>query len=159
MIAPSTARLCVSLTLLALGCEAKTPPPHVHPEEPVPRAADLSEAPRSQAELSTASAVPVATAQAALTRVSDPSLICMVTNQYMGSPQIPIVVEGRSYYGCCEMCKGRLESDPSSRVALDPVSQRPVDKSTAVIGKTSSGRALYFESDRTFAAYTGDSKR
>lgn len=88
-----------------------------------------------------------------LTRVTDRSLVCMVNNQFMGQPQIPIEADGRTYYGCCEMCKGRLGSDPSSRVSADPVSGKTVDKATAVIGRDRSGQALYFENDLTFAAY------
>jgi YHS domain-containing protein len=100
-----------------------------------------------------------APASSALTRVTDRSLVCMVNNQFMGQPQIPIEVEGRTYYGCCEMCKGRLGSDPSSRVGTDPVSGNTVDKATAVIGKTDDGRTLYFENDQTFAAYARGASR
>jgi hypothetical protein len=50
--------------------------------------------------------------------------VCMVNNHFMGRPQIPIEVEERTYYGCCEMCKGRLGSDPSSRVSTDPAAAR-----------------------------------
>src|SRR5690606_36465661 len=32
-------------------------------------------------------------------RVADPSLVCMVNDQFMGTPQIPIAVAGRTYYG------------------------------------------------------------
>ncbi len=90
---------------------------------------------------------------ASLTLVTDRSLVCMVNNQFMGRPQIPIEVEGHTYYGCCEMCRGRLGSDPSSRVALDPVTGTTVDKSMAVIGRDASGRTHYFESEQTFAAF------
>lgn len=88
-----------------------------------------------------------------LTLVTDRSLVCMVNNQFMGRPQIPIEVDGRTYYGCCEMCKGRLRSDPSSRVSTDPVSGNRVDKATAVIGRAGDGRTLYFENNQTFVAY------
>jgi YHS domain-containing protein len=94
-----------------------------------------------------------------LTLVTDRSLVCMVNNQFMGQPQIPIEVEGRTYYGCCEMCKGRLAGDPASRSATDPVSGSPVDKATAVIGRDNSGRTLYFENDQTFAAYARETRR
>lgn len=94
-----------------------------------------------------------------LTLVTDRSLVCMVNNQYMGRPQIPIEADGRTYYGCCEMCRGRLGSDPSSRVSIDPVTGATVDKSTAVIGRESSGRTLYFESEQTFAAFAERSSR
>jgi YHS domain-containing protein len=77
----------------------------------------------------------------------------MVNNQFMGQPQIPIEVEGRTYYGCCEMCKGRLAGDSTSRSATDPLSGNPVDKATAVIGRDNSGRTFYFENEHNFTAY------
>lgn len=77
----------------------------------------------------------------------------MVNNQFMGRPQIPVSVDGRTYFGCCEMCKGKLEREVSARTATDPVSGRQVDKAEALIGKTSTGAVLYFESQTTFAAY------
>jgi YHS domain-containing protein len=89
-----------------------------------------------------------------LARVTDRSLVCMVNDQFMGRTQIPIEVDGRTYYGCCEMCKGRLANDPKSRTANDPISGRVVDKATAVIGKTAAGKTLYFESEKTFTAYS-----
>jgi YHS domain-containing protein len=89
----------------------------------------------------------------ALTEITDPSQVCMVNNQYMGRPQIPTTVEGKTYYGCCPMCKGRLEKEASARTAKDPVSGREVDKAVAVIGKQESGDVLYFESRQTLAAY------
>ncbi|WP_146646480.1 TRASH domain-containing protein [Labilithrix luteola] len=72
----------------------------------------------------------------------------------MGSDQIPVSVDGKTYYGCCSSCKDKLMNNAAARTALDPVTQRPVDKATAVIGKTSSGKVVYFESDDTFARYT-----
>lgn len=91
---------------------------------------------------------------ASLTRVTDRSLVCMVNNQFMGRPQIPVMVQGRTYYGCCEMCKGRLERDPSSRVSVDPVSGKTIDKADAIIARSDDDKTLYFESEQTFAAYT-----
>jgi YHS domain-containing protein len=95
----------------------------------------------------------------ALTRITDPGLVCMVNNQFMGKPQIPIKVDGRTYYGCCEMCKERLGSDPSSRVSTDPVTGTIVDKASAIIGKTSDGSIVYFENEQTFAAYAPSASR
>src|SRR5689334_1427618 len=66
-----------------------------------------------------------------LTLVTDAKQVCMVNNQIMGREQIPVQVDGKTYFGCCEMCKGRLERDPSSRSAKDPVSGNLVDKATA----------------------------
>lgn len=91
---------------------------------------------------------------AGLTRVTDRSLVCMVNNQFMGRPQIPVQVEGKTYYGCCEMCKDRLAKDSTARIGVDPVSNRPIDKSLAVIAKAENGSALYFENEANLAAYS-----
>lgn len=79
--------------------------------------------------------------------------VCMVNDSVFPKDQIPVQVDGKTYFGCCEMCKGRLAADASARVATDPISGKPVDKATAVIGATPDGKVLYFESDATFNAY------
>ena len=99
-------------------------------------------------------AVPVQPAHQ-LTRVTDASQVCMVTNQYMGAPQIPVEVQGKTYFGCCEMCKTRLSNEPAAREATDPVTGQTVDKATAVIAKQPDGKLLYFASADTFARYGG----
>jgi len=91
----------------------------------------------------TASAAPAARE---LTLVADSSQVCMVNNQFMGREQIPVEVDGKTYFGCCEMCKGRLARDPAARSAKDPLSGKLVDKASAVIAKRPSGEVLYFES-------------
>lgn len=87
----------------------------------------------------------VGTSTRQFTRVDDVSEVCMVNNQFMGRAQIPVVVEGKTYFGCCEMCKGRLAKDATARFAKDPVSGNDVDKSSAVIAKRENGHVLYFE--------------
>ena len=77
----------------------------------------------------------------------------MINNRFMASPQIPVPVDGKTYYGCCAGCKAKLESDPTARMAVDPVTQKPVDKALAVFAKTSTGEVLYFENEQTFASY------
>lgn len=91
-------------------------------------------------------------AKGALTKV-EPSSVCMINNQFMDKPQIPVEVEGTTYYGCCEMCKTKLAEDPSSRAAVDPVSGAKVDKAHAVIGKNATGAVFYFENEQNLAAY------
>lgn len=83
----------------------------------------------------------------------DPSLVCMVNNQFMGKPQIPVSVGDITYYGCCEMCKTKLANDPASRLAVDPISGKQVDKAAAVIGRKSSGAVVYFESEANLNAF------
>jgi YHS domain-containing protein len=96
----------------------------------------------------------VSPVSAALQRV-ETQKVCMINNQVFEKDQIPVEVEGRTYYGCCEMCKERLTKDPASRTAVDPVSGKTVDKSEAVIAALPDGRVLYFESEETLAKYEG----
>jgi len=79
--------------------------------------------------------------------------VCMVNNEDMGKPQIPIQVKGKTYYGCCAMCVSGLTNDPEARQAIDPVSGHKVDKADAVIGARADSTVLYFENENTFAAY------
>jgi YHS domain-containing protein len=77
----------------------------------------------------------------------------MMNNRFMKEKQIPVPIDGRTYYGCCAMCKDKLTNDPAARTATDPVSGRPVDKATAVIGAKPSNAVVYFESQENFDAY------
>jgi YHS domain-containing protein len=80
--------------------------------------------------------------------------VCMVNNQVFEKDQIPVTVEGKTYYGCCEMCKERLSKDAAARTAVDPVTGKPVDKATAVIAAMPDGKVLYFESQETYEQYS-----
>jgi YHS domain-containing protein len=133
-------RLILAASVCLVACN--TTPPTAEPRsEAVAHAAEESvAAPASQ---------PSTPAQRDLTLVTDAKQVCMVNNQFMGREQIPVQVEGKTYFGCCEMCKGRLERDPSSRSAKDPVSGKLVDKATAVIGRRVND-VLYFENRETF---------
>lgn len=79
--------------------------------------------------------------------------VCMVNNQVFEKDQIPVQVQGKTYYGCCEMCKERLSKDAAARTAKDPVTGNPVDKAKAVIVAQTDGSVLYFESEKTLAQY------
>ncbi len=82
----------------------------------------------------------------ALIRV-DSKYVCMINDQHFNKEQIPVNIEGKTYYGCCEMCKTKLKTDPKSRVAVDPVSGKKVDKALSVIGVNPDGRVYYFENE------------
>ncbi len=110
--------------------------------------------PASQSPSSSSTQV-AAVLPAGMTRVSDPSQVCMVNNQFMGKPQIPIAVEGRTYYGCCAMCKDRLGNEPGARTAQDPVTGETVDKASAVIIQDATGKVKYFASEETLGRYRG----
>ena len=80
-------------------------------------------------------------------------MICMITNKAYSKPQLPVTVKGRTYYGCCDMCRHTLKTDASSRYAIDPISGKKVDKSKAVVGKDAKGSVVYFQNQADFDAY------
>jgi YHS domain-containing protein len=88
-----------------------------------------------------------------VTKVSDNTKICMVTNRAYDKPQIPVRVDGKTYYGCCDMCKSMLTNNADQRTAVDPVSKQKVDKSAAVIGVTTNGGVIYFKNDKDLEEY------
>ena len=97
-------------------------------------------------------APPAATASAKIRPVAS-NLVCMVNNRFMGTEQIRVAVGDKTYFGCCEMCEGRLKSNPAVRTATDPVTGRPVDKASAIIGALPNGEVRYFESEASFARF------
>jgi len=80
-----------------------------------------------------------------------------MTNQLFVKEQIPVEVEGKTYYGCCEMCKAKIKNDPESREATDPVSGNKVDKAESVIGAAPDGSIFYFESEENLANFSASS--
>ena len=79
--------------------------------------------------------------------------VCMVNNQKYDAPQIAVEVEGKTYYGCCSMCKARLEKDTAIRSAIDPVSSNAVNKAEATIGAGPNGKVYYFENIENFQTF------
>lgn len=80
--------------------------------------------------------------------------VCMVNDAYMGKAQIPVQVNGITYYGCCEMCVKTLNEKEEARTAIDPYSQQKVDKAEAFIVLTGvHGEVAYFESEANFLMF------
>ena len=98
-----------------------------------------------------AGTAPVADSQY-LRRV-ETSKVCMANDKIFDKEQIPVVVDGRTYYGCCQGCKAMLAQNEQARKATDPVSGKTVDKATAVIGARRDGRVLYFETEKNLKAF------
>lgn len=71
--------------------------------------------------------------------------VCMVNDTHFGTLQIPVEVDGKTYYGCCANCKKTLTENVAVRFALDPVSGNKVDKATAFIGANAKRKVFYFE--------------
>ena len=82
--------------------------------------------------------------------------ICMVNNKRFDKVQIPTEVNGKTYYGCCSMCKAKLEQSQELREAKDPVSGNIVDKASAVIATGPDGLAYYFENEENMKKFDED---
>ncbi|WP_268230653.1 hypothetical protein [Sphingobacterium sp. UT-1RO-CII-1] len=82
------------------------------------------------------------------------NLVCMVNDAYMGKEQIEVTVDGKMYYGCCDMCKERIPKDASVRYAIDPHTMQKVDKATAyIVMIAKGGEVAYFESKSSYEAF------
>lgn len=80
--------------------------------------------------------------------------VCMVNNAYMGKKQLEVKYDGKIYYGCCADCQEKIPTQESARIALDPVSKKPVDKATAIIAKADENdNVLYFENQSNYETY------
>ncbi len=81
--------------------------------------------------------------------VPERSKVCMMQDTVMAVPAIPLASGGKTYYGCCEMCKAKIAAEPERYTrARDPLTGAAVDKATAALLSVN-GRVLYFESDAT----------
>ena len=79
--------------------------------------------------------------------VPERSRVCMMQDTVMTVPAIPLASGGKTYYGCCEMCKAKIAAEPEKYTrARDPLTGADVDKATAALLSVD-GRVLYFESD------------
>lgn len=83
----------------------------------------------------------------------DAKYVCFINKQRFAKEQIPVKVEGRTYYGCCDMCKAKLSQDPASRYDIDPVSGKKVDKASAVIGADSNDKVYFFENEQNLKKF------
>lgn len=96
--------------------------------------------------LAAASATGAARAATPDVSVPERSRVCMMQDSVMTTPAIPLSHGGKTYYGCCEMCKAKIAAEPTRyTVARDPVSGAAVDKATAELLSVD-GRVLYFQS-------------
>ena len=84
--------------------------------------------------------------------------VCMINDRSMANEQIAVEVDGKTYFGCCPMCKERLVKDEASRFAVDPVSGKKVDKAKAVIGALPGAKVLYFESRENLERYNAGAR-
>jgi YHS domain-containing protein len=83
------------------------------------------------------------------------SKVCFVNNKFMGIDQIPVEFEGKTYYGCCKDCVGKLQNIREIRYAKDPLTGAEVDKALAyiVIAPQGNNDVLYFESEDNYLKF------
>jgi len=82
--------------------------------------------------------------------------VCMMQDMVLEKPGIPIQFDGKTYYGCCDMCKEKIRTAPDVYTrALDRVAGKKIDKATAYIYNLN-GDAFYFSSDANRKAFAAD---
>ncbi|MAD98286.1 MAG: hypothetical protein CMB99_13255 [Flavobacteriaceae bacterium] len=87
---------------------------------------------------------PVATSQITYEIVPNDK-VCMVNDRFMGVEQIPIDVEGTTYYGCCQGCVDKLQKNIDNvRFGSNPINDVKVDKANAVIVQDKSKGSVYY---------------
>ena len=81
--------------------------------------------------------------------------VCMVNNAYMGKDQFEVPYDGKTYYGCCNMCVERIPNDETSRQAIDPFTGKIIDKANAyIVLKDEVGNVDYFENEDNYKKYS-----
>ncbi len=81
--------------------------------------------------------------------VPERTRVCMMQDTVMTVPAIPLARGGKTYFGCCEMCKAKIAAEPERYTkARDLMTGAVVDKATAELLGVD-GRVLYFESAAT----------
>ncbi len=83
----------------------------------------------------------------------EPKYVCMPNNRVFKKEQLSTDIDGKTYYGCCQMCINALNKDPQQRYAIDPVSGNEIDKATAVIGAAPDNTIYYFETEENLESF------
>lgn len=87
--------------------------------------------------------------------IVDNEKVCMVNDKFMSVKQIPIAVDGITYYGCCQNCVKKIQDNLEGvRYSKDPISGKKVDKASAIIVQNKEdGTVQYFESKASAQDY------
>jgi len=81
-------------------------------------------------------------------------LVCMVNDTFMGTPQLEVRYQNKTYYGCCQMCQERIPKDSVVRYAKDPHTLEPVDKADAYIVLIGNqGEVAYFKNEASYQQF------
>ncbi|QHC86377.1 hypothetical protein AS589_17100 [Empedobacter brevis] len=81
--------------------------------------------------------------------------VCMVNNAYMGKDQFEVPYDGKTYYGCCNMCVERIPNDETARKETDPFTGKQIDKANAyIVLKDQTGNVDYFENEDNYKKFS-----
>ena len=96
---------------------------------------------------------------AASGNVDKKGMVCMINDEVLNKPGVAVEHNGKTYYGCCEMCLEKIKKDPSKYVtANDPVSGQKVDKADAFIYGLD-GKAYYFANEANRKSFAENPER
>src|SRR3972149_1843509 len=79
----------------------------------------------------------------------------MVTNRHAGSKQAAVSIDGRTYFGAGEGYVSTLQKNAATRSAVDPFTNKKIDKASALTYADASGRVFYFESEGSYGEFIG----
>ncbi|MBK24588.1 MAG: hypothetical protein CME70_11390 [Halobacteriovorax sp.] len=91
-------------------------------------------------------------------QVTEMNKVCMVNDFYnpmADFSKFMVQVEKKKYYGCCAMCKDKLQKSIKHRVAKDPYTYEKITKSDAFIvaDKADNGKTFYFKNKENFVKW------
>jgi len=87
-------------------------------------------------------------------RVTDPVEVCMIKRTVQPHTAYVYNYQGKTYHFCCSMCLSKFKADPEHlRLAIDPVSRKPVDKAKARI-YSYRGHAYFFSSRKNLKTFS-----
>jgi YHS domain-containing protein len=108
---------------------------------------------KSASSIALVAVLGVGLALAASGNVEKREYVCMMQDMVLQKPGIPIQHEGKTYYGCCEMCKARIKGAPEQYTrSVDVVTGKKIDKATAFIYNLN-GEAFYFATEANRKAF------
>ena len=98
-------------------------------------------------------------AWAASGNVDKREYVCMMQDMILTKPGVPIQYQGKTYYGCCDMCKEKIRTEPKKYTrSQDLVSGKLVDKATAFVYGLN-GDAYYFSSEANRKAFAANPQK
>lgn len=82
--------------------------------------------------------------------------VCMLRGDVKSRPTLPIEVNSKTYWACCQNCLGKLQRNENNVLfAIDPLSGESVNKADAIIRRDpqNNKRVFFFKSNETYNQY------